>query len=92
MEQTARETLERQGYGVYLPKIGLRKRRGARWQAVTEALFPRYLFVALDLERGDTAPSCSTAGARGLVRFGLHSPAMPVGSLEFLVGQASRVT
>ncbi|MEQ9393700.1 transcription termination/antitermination NusG family protein [Haliea sp.] len=87
MEQAARENLERQGYEVCLPEIRLRKRRGGRWQAVTEALFPGYLFVALDLEHDNAAPIRSTVGARGLVRFGLHSPAMPVGSVEFLRGQ-----
>jgi transcriptional antiterminator RfaH len=87
MEPAARENLERQGYGVCLPEIRMRKRRQGRWQEVTEPLFPGYLFVALDLEHDTTAPIRSTVGARGLVRFGLHSPAMPVGSVEFLLGQ-----
>ena len=87
MESAARENLERQGYEVCLPELRLRKRRGGRWQAVTEALFPGYLFVALDLEHDNAAPIRSTVGVRGLVRFGLHSPAMPVGSVDFLLGQ-----
>lgn len=84
MEGVARENLERQGYRVCLPEIRLRKRRKGRWQEVTEPLFPGYLFVALDLDCDNTAPIRSTLGARGLVRFGLYSPAMPAGSVEFL--------
>jgi transcriptional antiterminator RfaH len=88
MEALARENLCRQGYEVWLPEARLRKRSKGRWQAVTEALFPGYLFVALDLDCDNAAPIRSTIGARGLVRFGLHSPAMPAGSVEFLQGQA----
>ena len=91
METAARENLERQGYEVCLPEIRMRKRRQGRWQEVTEPLFPGYLFVALDLGHDNTAPIRSTVGARGLVRFGLHSPAMPAGSVEFLLGQTPQV-
>lgn len=87
MEAVARDNLRRQGYEVWLPEARLRKRSKGRWQVVTEALFPGYLFVALDLGRDNIAPIRSTIGARGMVRFGLHSPAMPAGSVEFLQGR-----
>ena len=86
MEGAARENLERQGYGVCLPELRLRKRRQGRWQDVNEPLFPGYLFVALDLAVDNTAPIRSTVGVRGLVRFGLRSPPMPAGSVEMFLG------
>ncbi len=69
-ELVAIENLERQGYLSYCPKIKLAKRRRQRWQQVVEPLFPRYLFVQLDIGEDDFAPIRSTVGVIGLVRFG----------------------
>ena len=74
-EAVAKANLERQGYQVFMPTIGLRRRRRGRWVAVTEPLFPGYLFVSLVLGADDPAPIRSTVGCIGLVRFGpAHTP------------------
>ena len=74
-EAVAKANLERQGYEVFLPTIGLKKRRRGRWTLVVEPLFPGYLFVSLVMGADDPAPIRSTLGCVGLVRFGhTYSP------------------
>ena len=50
-EEVASENLTRQGFRTYLPRLKQPKRRRDRWIEVIEPLFPRYLFVELDLRR-----------------------------------------
>jgi len=73
-EQVALENLQRQGYCAYLPRISIQKRRRDQWHNVSEPLFPGYVFVQLALGQDNIAPIRSTLGARGLVRFGVHTP------------------
>ena len=75
-EREALENLERQGYKIYLPQIGIRKFIRRKWSYVVEPLFPRYLFVHLDLKATNTAPIRSTKGVSQLVKFG--DKAVPV--------------
>lgn len=75
-EQVALDNLQRQGYQVYLPRIAMRERRRDQWRTVSEPLFPGYVFVQLRLGQDNTAPIRSTLGARGLVRFGAHTPSL----------------
>ncbi len=69
-ESAAVENLERQGYTTYCPQITHAKRTRGRWRAVAEPLFPRYLFVQLNVGEDDFAPIRSTIGISSLVRFG----------------------
>jgi transcriptional antiterminator RfaH len=48
LEETALVNLERQGYECYLPTLKVEKIRRGKAAIVSEALFPRYLFVRLD--------------------------------------------
>ena|SRR5690554_983146 len=75
-EQVALDNLQRQGYHAYLPRIVMQKRRRDQWHSVSEPLFPGYVFVQLTLGQDNTAPIRSTLGARGLVRFGAHTPSL----------------
>lgn len=68
-EQVAEGNLLRQGYEVYLPRYRRRIRHARRTQTVRTPLFPRYLFVRLDLETDPWLAIDSTIGAVGLVRF-----------------------
>lgn len=69
-EGVALDNLLRQGYGVYLPRVReIRKRNGHR-TAMVGALFPRYLFIHLDIHIDNLAPIRSTVGVTSLVRFG----------------------
>lgn len=84
-EHTACLNLERQGYGVYLPLAKVLRRRGDRRVATLGPLFPRYLFVSLDLARDNSlnlasdnaAPIRSTVGVSALVRFGPDATPVP---------------
>ncbi len=83
-EEIAQVNLERQGFVVYLPRLKEARRRRGRWVGVVEPLFPRYLFVRLELERDNIAPIRSTKGVTGLVRFGLGPAPVPEGFVESL--------
>lgn len=69
-ENLARKNLERQGYGVYLPRLVVPKNRRGKWVEVIEPLFPAYLFVALDPDLKSLAPVRSTSGVTKVVQFG----------------------
>ena len=69
-ETIAQENLLRQGFGVYLPRIQVKRRRQGRWIQAVEALFPGYIFIRLDRTRRCMSTVRSTRGVIGLVRFG----------------------
>ena len=69
-ESKAAHNLSNQGYDTYLP-LFLRKRRHARrHDLVPTPLFPRYLFVGVNLESKGWRSICSTFGVSKLVSFG----------------------
>ncbi len=89
-EQIARENLVRQEFRVHLPLIRMaKKRRRGRWQTVTEALFPGYLFVELDLLIQNAAPIRSTRGVLGLVRCGVTPLPVPPALMEQLLAASN---
>ena len=69
-ESVAEDNLKRQSFEVYFPQITEPRRHRGKWKEVIQPLFPRYLFVRLDLSRDNTAPIRSTHGVTKLVRFG----------------------
>ena len=86
-ENVALENLERQGFIAYCPKTVQPKRRRQCWQKVTEPLFPRYLFVKLNMGVDDVAPIRSTLGVIDLVRFGNRPAVMPESVIEAIQHQ-----
>jgi len=86
-EDVAELNLARQGYTVFLPKLKKRKRVRGQWQVVVIPLFPRYLFIDVDLENEDLAPVRSTIGVLSLVRFGYEIVPVPNEVIEFLQAQ-----
>lgn len=76
-ETLAQENLARQGYGVYLPKVRIMRRRRGKQEAVVEPLFPRYLFIQLDTQTDNWGPIRSTYGVASLVRFGAEPAQVP---------------
>lgn len=84
-EDVARENLARQAFRAYLPKLKQRKRRRGQWIEVIEPLFPRYLFVELDLGVQNISPIRSTFGVVDLVRFGQQPAMAPRGFVESLM-------
>ena len=76
-EAVAVHNLENQGFETFLPMLRIQRRRQGSWQSVCEPLFPGYMFIALDLEKQNTAPIRSTRGVVRLVRLGATLQAFP---------------
>lgn len=64
------ELLNNQGYITYRPLAMRECRRRGKLVKVTESLFPRYLFIKLDLVNDNWVPIRSTYGVSDFVRFG----------------------
>lgn len=91
-ERRALENLERQGYVCYLPLLITEKIRRCQLHAVEEPLFPRYLFIHLDISPDGQSWSAirSTYGVSRLVMFGQQPASLDDGWVEAL-RQADRV-
>lgn len=86
-EARAKANLERQGFEAYLPRYRKWRRHARKTELVAAALFPRYLFVGLDIETECWRPVLSTFGVAGLVcRAGLPA-AVPIGVVEAIMAR-----
>jgi transcriptional antiterminator RfaH len=74
-ETRADINLRRQGFGTYLPCYQRQRRHARRTDVVVRPLFPRYLFVQLDLARDMWRSVHSTFGVSTLV-FASEKPAV----------------
>lgn len=66
-EMKAVAHLNRQGFETYLPRYLKRRRHARRIEIVAAPLFPRYLFVRIDLEKQRWRSIFSTVGVSRLV-------------------------
>lgn len=87
-EGVARINLERQGYTVYYPRLSRRRMHRGRWIERIVSLFPRYLFVRLDMARQSLAPVTSTLGVTSIVRFGGAPASIPDAVVSQLMNRA----
>ena len=87
-EAVAAGHLERQGYGVYLPRLKLPRLRRARWHDLVEPLFPRYLFAGVRPAEQCIHPIRSTRGVAALVRSGDRYVPVPRDLLTSLCDRA----
>jgi transcriptional antiterminator RfaH len=76
-EERARHNLERQGFGVYLPKYLKHRRHARRIEHVRRPLFPRYLFVRFDPETAQWRSINGTFGVAHLVSNGNEPVPVP---------------
>lgn len=83
-EARALDHLRRQGFHVYLPLIRKRRRHARKEEIVERPLFPRYLFVRLDIGRDAWRSILSTMGVATLIRFGEHPAPLPQGVVRAL--------
>lgn len=83
-EAKAAAHLERQGFQVYLPRYLKRRRHARRVQQVPAALFPRYLFVALDVTAQRWRAIESTIGVSHMICNGDRPVAVRHGVVEHL--------
>lgn len=86
-EQRALTNLERQGYSAYLPRITRQRRHARKVETVLRPLFPRYLFVRLDVSRDVWRPILSTFGVSSLIQRGERPAPVPDGIIEALERQ-----
>jgi transcriptional antiterminator RfaH len=83
-EAKATAHLSRQDFDIYFPCYVKRRRHARRIETVTAPLFPRYLFVAIDLNAQRWRSICSTVGVSRLVGNGEDPSPVPVGIVEAL--------
>jgi transcriptional antiterminator RfaH len=81
-ERRAVDNLRRQGFDPYLPRYRGRRRHAERVDNVGKPLFPRYLFVAMDIAQQRWRAIHSTFGVSHLVCNGDHPLAVPRGIIE----------
>ena len=83
-EAEAETHLARQGFEVWLPRIGRRVRKRGAWTLKVEPLFSRYLFLWADPQAQDVSPVRSTRGVTDFVRVAGHPQPIPEGVIEGL--------
>lgn len=87
-EAKAKDHLERQGYGVFFPRLReLVFSRGRRVERIVP-LFPRYLFSRLNVSSQPLAPIRSSVGVSEVVRFGRDYAVVPDAVVEDLMRRA----
>lgn len=84
------ENLRNQGFVCFLPTLVAERLRGGRRVELTEALFPRYLFVHLEIGRSNWAKIRSTRGVVRLVEFGGVTARIPSPLVETLAEQPAQ--
>jgi transcriptional antiterminator RfaH len=83
-ESKATTHLNRQGFEIYFPRYLKRRRHARRIETVAAPLFPRYLFVAIDLDAQRWRSIYSTVGVNRLVCNGDDPTPVPDGIVEAL--------
>lgn len=86
-ESLAAQHLRNQGFEVYLPQYQKLRRHAGRTDIVATALFPRYLFVGLDIERQRWRSVNGTRGVVGLVMLGEKPIAVPQAVIDEIRGR-----
>ena len=69
-ENKAEHHLQRQGFETYLPRFSKRRRHARKIESVLAPLFPRYLFVRIDMDVSPWRAVRSTVGVRDLISLG----------------------
>ena len=82
MERMAQGHLEQQGFTTYLPRRRKERRHARRIDSILVPLFPRYLFVAFDIEKDAWRSVNGTYGVSYLVGAGDTVSAVPEGIVE----------
>jgi len=83
-EAKAAQNLLRQGYEIYLPRYLKRRRHARKVDFVAKPLFPRYLFVAIDMATQRWRSIQSTFGVSHLVTNGDEPATVPDGVVSAL--------
>lgn len=81
-EDCAGRNLTRQGFPVYFPRYAKTRRHARKIEMVARPLFPRYLFVALDITRDRWRSIQSTFGVVGLIMSREQPAQMPCAAVD----------
>jgi transcriptional antiterminator RfaH len=84
-EHYAAKHLEAQGYAVFMPRLARTVRHARRTKSVLRPLFPRYLFLRLDLDVDRWRSVRSTFGVASMIMDGERPRPAPCGVVEALV-------
>lgn len=76
-EEKAAQHLIRQGFGVYLPRYMKRRNHARKIDYIAAPLFPRYIFVAMDIAKAQWRAISSTVGISHLICNGNKPVAIP---------------
>src|SRR5215467_644281 len=87
-ERKAVYHLNAQGFRTFLPQIRKTIRHARQLRTVSAPLFPRYLFIILNLDRDRWLSVRSTVGVSSLVTCNGRPAPVPVGIVESLIGQS----
>lgn len=87
-EVRARQNLVQQNFRPFLPQITKTVRHARQLRTVMAPLFPRYMFVALNLERDRWLSIRSTYGVASLFMAGARPGPVPEGVVESLIACA----
>ena len=82
-ENRAKRNLENQGFEIFLPLIAYEKMNQCTSISL-ETMFPRYLFIKINVERDNWTRIKSTRGVSHLVVFGQKLAEVPNQVVEFL--------
>ena len=83
-ETKAEQNLLRQGYQIYLPRYLKRRRHARKMDVMAKPLFPRYIFVAIDMATQRWRSVQSTVGVSRLVTNGDSPAVVPEGVVRAL--------
>lgn len=83
-ETKAAQNLQRQGYEIYLPRYLKRRRHARKLDFSAKPLFPRYMFVAVNMATQRWRSIQSTFGVSRLVCNGDDPAAVPEGVVDAL--------
>jgi transcriptional antiterminator RfaH len=86
-EALASQNLRQQGFEVYLPRYSKKRSHARRVEWIAAPLFPRYLFVAMDVEATRWRAIHSTIGVLHLVCFGESPMEVPSYVVESLMAR-----
>ncbi|MBV8474445.1 MAG: transcriptional activator RfaH [Hyphomicrobiales bacterium] len=89
-ERLAAANLANQGYRCFLPLQQATRRHARQFRTVLAPVFPRYIFIILDIERMRWRSVNGTIGVQGLVSDGERPLAAPPGIVETLLHSSDR--
>jgi len=86
-EQKAKRNLQNQGFEIFLPMIAFAKLNQSK-SIILKAMFPRYLFVKINIELDKWNRIKSTRGVSHMVVFGQRLAEIPNQVIDYLKSEA----